>query len=115
MFKIAKNPQFTHTVKVVIPVDDDGNGGGGHEEQTMRVRFKVRTVDDLNQHDRSTSEGTETFLRSIVVRFEDVVDETGTAIPSDEALTDRLLAFPFVRMAVVQAYFDAVNKARLGN
>ena len=108
-FKIAKNPQFTHTVPVLVPVDD------GHQEQSMKVRYRVRTVDDLNAHDRSTPEGTEAFLRSIIVRFEDVVDEDGVEMPSDEALVDRLLAFPFVRMAVVQGYFDAVNKARTGN
>lgn len=109
MFKITKDPQFTHTVPVMVPVD------GGHEEQTVKVRFRVRQIDDLNQHDRSTAEGTEAFLRSIVVRFEDVVDEDGNPVPSDTALTDQLLAVPYVRMAVVQSYFQAVNKAKLGN
>lgn len=109
MFKIAKDPQFTHTVPVLVPID------GGHEEQTLKVRFRVRSVDDLNQHDRATAEGTESFLRSIVVRFEDVADETGQPVPSDEALTSQLLAVPFVRMAVVQGYFAAVNKTKLGN
>lgn len=109
MFKIAKDPQFTHTVPILVPVD------GGHEEQTLKVRFRVRTVDDLNQHDRMTAEGTEAFLRSIIVRFEDVVDDDGQPVPSNDALTDQLLAFPFIRMAVVQGYFNAVNKAKLGN
>lgn len=109
MFKIAKDPQFTHTVPVLVPVDD------GHEEQSLKVRFRVRTVDDLNQHDRMTAEGTEAFLRSIIVRFEDVVGDDGQPVPSNDALTDQLLAFPFIRMAVVQGYFQAVNKAKLGN
>lgn len=109
MFKIAKNPQFTHAVTVLVPVD------GGHEEQTLKVRFRVRSVDDLNQHDRMTPEGTEAFLRAIVVRFEDVVDETGEPVPSDEALTETMLALPYVRMAVVAGYYAAVNKAKLGN
>ncbi len=108
MFKIQKNPEFTHEVPVMVPCD------GGHEEQTVKVRFRVRSIEDLNQHDRSSPEGTEAFLRSIVVRFEDVVDEDGP-VASDADLTDRLLAVPFVRMAVVQGYFSAVNKAKLGN
>ena len=110
MFKLTKNPQFTHPVPVMVPAD-----GGGHDEQTLKVRFRVRAVDDLNQHDRMTPEGTEAFLRAIVVRFEDVVGEDGEPIPSSDDLTEQLLALPFVRMAVVQGYFNAVQKAKTGN
>lgn len=110
MFKLSKDPQFTHPVTVMVPKD-----GGGHDEQVLKTRFRVRAVDDLNQHNLGTPEGTEEFLRAIVVRFEDVVDDAGQQIPSDDALTTDLLALSYVRIAITQGYFAAVNKAKAGN
>lgn len=109
MFKIAKNPQFTHSIPVLVPVDN------GHEERPLKVRFRVLPIDDVNQHDPRTSEGTEAFLRAVVVRFEDVVDENGELMPSDDTLTSQMLALPYIRIALVKGYYDAVQKVRLGN
>ncbi len=110
MFKLSKDPQFTHPVTVMVPKD-----GGGHDEQVLNTRFRVRAVDDLNEHNLGTPEGTEGFLRAIIVRFEDVVDDDGNLIPPGEDLTTDLLALPYVRMAITQGYFAAVNKAKAGN
>jgi len=109
MFKIAKNPEFTHKVPVQVPVD------GGHEEQVLKCRFRVVPPETISIHDLMTAEGTESYLRAICVRFEDVVDEEGTPIPHSDALTDQLLAVPFVRLALVRAYSAAMAKGRLGN
>ena len=109
MFKIAKDPQFTHKVTVQVPVD------GGHKEETFRCRFRVVSAETLAVHDLSTAEGTESYLRAICVRFEDVVDEAGEPVASDEELTNQLIGIPYVRLALVRAYTAAMAKARLGN
>lgn len=109
MFQITKDPQFTHDVPVLIPVDD------GHEEKILRCRFRVRGADDLAQHDLASVQGTEDYLRAIVVRFEDVMDETGKLLEPSEALTNDLLALPYVRVAVIRRYTEAMVKARQGN
>ena len=109
MFKIVKNPEFTHEVPVVVPVD------GGYEPQTLKCRFRVVSADEIARHDFSSPEGTEAYLRSIVVRFEDVVNEGNIPVPHSDALTSQLLGVAYIRMAVLRAYTEAMSKARLGN
>ena len=109
MFKIVKNPEFTHAVPVMVPVDN------GHDEQLLKCRFRVVSSDDLGQHDLASTEGTEAYLRAIVVRFEDVVDDDGQPIAVSDALTTRLLGISFVRIALVRAYSVAVTKFKTGN
>lgn len=108
-FKIAKNPEFTHKVPVQVPVD------GGHKEEVLKCRFRVVAAETLALHDLMTAEGTESYLRAICVRFEDVVDEDGQPVEHSDGLTDQLLALPFVRLALVRAYTAAMAKGRLGN
>lgn len=107
MFKIAKNPEFTHEVPVLVPCD------GGHVEQSLKVRFRALDVDEANS--LLNEAGQEAYLRAICVRFEDVVDEDGTAIPPSHELTNTLLAKAFVRVALFRAYSLAMAKAKQGN
>lgn len=109
MFKIVKNPEFTHAVPVMVPVD------GGYDNQSLKVRYRVLPADEISRHDFASPEGTEAYLRAIVVRFEDVIDEDGNHVPHSEALTTQLLGVAYVRQAVMRAYTEAMSKARLGN
>ena len=109
MFKIATNPEFTHKVPVQVPVD------GGHKEETLRCRFRVISAETLAVHDLMTAEGTESYLRAICVRFEDVVDDQGQPVEHSDELTNQLIGIPFVRLALVRAYTAAMAKGRLGN
>lgn len=109
MFKIAKSPEFTHKVTVQVPVD------GGHQEQTLKCRFRVISAETLALHDLMTAEGTESWLRAICVRFEDVVDDDGQPVEQSDDLTNTLLGIPYVRLALVRAYTVAMSKAKLGN
>jgi hypothetical protein len=108
MFKITKNPEFTHDVPVLVPCD------GGHVEQSLRVRFRAISVDEMNTHSMY-GDGQETYLRAVCVRFEDVADDDGQPIPPSEELTTKLLAIPFVRVALIRAYTLAMSKAKTGN
>jgi hypothetical protein len=109
MFKIAKSPEFTHKVAIQVPVD------GGHQEQTLKCRFRVVSAETLALHDLMTAEGTESYLRAICVRFEDVVDDDGQPVEHSDELTNQLLGIPFVRLALIRAYTAAMAKAKLGN
>lgn len=109
MFKIVRNPEFTHAVPVMLPVD------GGFEEQTLKCRFRLLSVDDQALHDLTTTEGTEAWLRNICVSFEDVVGEDGKPIPQSDALTSQLLGSLPVRIGLMRTYTAALAKARLGN
>lgn len=114
MFKLQKNPTFTHDVPVQVPVDmTDDNGG--HETRPLKVRFRVLHSDDLAQHDYSSREGQEAYLRAIVDGFPAVADDQGNVLPDDDALFHQLAGLSFVRLAVMAAYNDAVIVARAKN
>lgn len=108
MFKIARNPQFTHDVPIMVPVDD------GHEEQKLRTRFRVLSADEIMAHDHMTPEGHRAYLDDIVVRFEDVVDDDGKAMPEEES-KNRLLGITYVRHGLLTWYREAQSKAKTGN
>lgn len=107
-FKIIENPEFTHDVPVLIPCD------GGHVEQSLKVRFRAISVDEMNTH-TMYGDGQEAYLRAVCVRFEDVVDGEGVPVPPSDELTTRLLGVPFIRVALIRAYTMAMSKAKTGN
>lgn len=109
MFKIVKNPTFTHIVPVMVPVD------GGHEEQSLKVKFRVVPQDELSLHDLRSPEGTESYCRAIVAEFGDIVNEGNMPVPPSDEVNDTLFRTPFVQIAVIRAYTLAMAKARAGN
>ncbi|WP_322895176.1 MULTISPECIES: hypothetical protein [unclassified Yoonia] len=109
MFKVTHNPEFTHDVPVQVPVD------GGHLEQKLRTRFRMMDLDQIDAFDLSTKEGNTTFLQRVVIGFEDLVDEDNNRLECTDALRDRMLMQPHIRMGLTQAYNRAVYKARVGN
>ena len=107
MFAIAENPEFTHEVAVMVPVD------GGHEKQTFRARFRVVDTDAGMRFD--SDDGMTEFLREVLVGGEDLVDADGRTLPWSDALRDRLLAVPYVRLALLRTYMSALTRAVEGN
>jgi hypothetical protein len=109
MFRIADEPTFVHEVKVRVPAD------GGHIDETLRATFRVVPVDRMAVFDLYTREGTDEFLAAAVVRLDDLVDDGGEQLPWSDAIRERVLALPYVRAALTNAYVEAVTGARLGN
>lgn len=109
MFKLQKDPQFTHDVPVFIPCDD------GFDEQKLRTRFRALGDETLAKFPYETNEDIKAVLRAVIVRFEDVVDDDGEAIPMTDALREDLIGRPYVREALATAYGRAMVKSRLGN
>jgi hypothetical protein len=102
MFKVAKNRTFTHEVRIFTPTD------GGFTEEKLKTTFALLPVDETRNHDLKTGEGTDSFLRIAVVRFDELTDEKDQPIPYSDALRDQILKLPHVRQGVVAAYFQAI-------
>lgn len=102
MFKIVNIPEFSHDIPIQVPVD------GGHKTETLRARFRVLLGDGGHL-------SVEDFLKKIFIGAENLTDEAGNAVPWSDAVRDQLIDMPFVRAALMQAYTNAVTKARAGN
>jgi hypothetical protein len=109
MFKIVETPEFTHTVRVMVPTD------GGHAEQTFRARFRVLRTSEVEAFETDSIDGLLDMLRAVFVGAEDLVDAEGNALPWSDAVRDALLDLPYVRAALARTYWDAITKARAGN
>ncbi|MFD1914113.1 hypothetical protein [Halodurantibacterium flavum] len=105
MLKISKNPEFTHKVRVRVPVD------GGYSDQEFKARFRVLPWDEVEKLDRNPTEQ----LRQIWIGWEDIADDQGVPVPYSDAVRDQLAALLYVRVALLSAYSDAISGARRGN
>ncbi|WP_226779509.1 hypothetical protein [Oceaniglobus trochenteri] len=109
MFTLIDNPEFTHAIPVMVPVD------GGYEERGLKVRFRVLPSHELSDYDIRTPEGCIELLTRVVVRVDDVADETGQSIAWGDHLRDRLFGLLYIRQAMVNGYIRALGKAKAGN
>ena len=109
MFKIATDPQFTHEVTVQTPVD------GGHRADMFKCRFRLVTDDHAEAFTTRGSDKMVGFLRKVIVRFEDIVDEDDKPLEYNDGLRDQVLTQPHARIALYSAYVRAVSRASAGN
>lgn len=102
MFKLKTNVEFAWPVKVQVPTD------GRHVEQPFTARFKQvdrsRFV-DLNNGD---AEEETNLLREVLIGWDGIGDENGEPIPFSEQTRDQLLEIPYVRTAIVEAFFEGI-------
>lgn len=109
MFKLASDPQFTHTVPVLVPTD------GGHREESIRARFRALGLDRIEELLKDNKKGVSAVLQAAIVALEDLVDEANQPVPYSDAVRDQLLNTPYARDALFRAYTAALAKARSGN
>lgn len=107
MFKFVAEQTFTHTVKVMVPVD------GGFDEQSFKATFRVEDVEKLAgiQEEGGQAE----VLRRVIVDLDEVAGPDGAPLPYSDKLRDQLIGVPYVRIALFLTYVEAVSKARAGN
>lgn len=131
-FKFAsERPQFTWPVKVRVPVD-----GGKFQDQTFTGCFRACPRSVLTEHlerqaraikaaqaaagdgtgddgraqaDRDVDAETEIMREYFVGWGDDLVGEDGQPLPYSDEMRDRLLDVAFVRRAVTDAYWTAMN------
>ncbi len=109
MFKIDENPSFTRNVKVNVPKGD------GHEQQTFKATFNVvddEVVDGVALNDAANVKAA---LREMLAGMEDLVNTAGEAIPYSEEIREHMLKRPYVRLALIAAYYSGVTDNRSGN
>lgn len=109
MFKVTREPKFTHEVKVMVPTD------GGHEQQTFKATFKVMPLDELADNNTNTDSGQRGVLKKVVTDMSDLIGEDDQALPYSDELRDRMIEVPYVRVALFQTYLAALTKAPAGN
>lgn len=113
MFKITENPEFTHEVTVMVPVD------GGFDAQSFKARFLAISPEKMAlfyKPDLGGDLGGDLgLLRKVVRALHDIVDDKGGELPYSDALLERMLALPYVRRGLVDAYVRGVSGARVKN
>ena len=106
MLKIAKRPEWTHEVKISVPVD------GGYDTQTCRVRYRLLNEDALEPTDPNNAVQ---ILRDVVVRIDDLADEAGEPLDWNDAVRETVFALPYAQAGLIRGYFRSVTGAREGN
>lgn len=109
MFRIVDRPEFTHEVPVQVPVD------GGWKAETLKARFRILPEAEEDTGDLYSTEASKEYLRRILVRLDDLVDEAGKPVEYSDEMRERVLALPYARLALIRAYARAQVRAAEGN
>jgi hypothetical protein len=109
MFKIVANPTFTRVVHVQVPVD------GGFRDDTVKATYRVLPSEEIDAFNLESATDSSKFLQAALVQLDDLTNEAGAAVPYSDEVRDQVLRFPYVRLALATAYFDAVTKVKTGN
>lgn len=110
MFKIASKRTVKWPVVVNVPQD-----GGTTRSEKFTCEFVImdqsvidETLSDANSNDIA-------FLADVVHDWDGVVDDGSQPIDCNDDTKKMLFDIPYVRSAVLRAYFDAVNGGRRKN
>lgn len=107
-FDIDLKPSFTTAVTALVP------SGASHLEQTFSATFQALDLDAAGAFDLSTAAGTTAFLETVLLSADELVDG-GRPVSYSPELRRRLLALPWARQALIEAYSRGVRKAAQGN
>ncbi|MEZ5752859.1 MAG: hypothetical protein R3D60_13145 [Paracoccaceae bacterium] len=105
MLKLSRNPEFSHKVKIRVPVD------GGYADHEITARFRVVPWSELGSIEANPAEQ----LRRIWVGWDGIVDDDNAAIPFSDEARDRMIDMMFIRVPLLRAYVEAVGGAKRGN
>lgn len=108
MLKLIREPRFAHVVTVKA-------ASGDEPAQTIRAVYRGLHDDEARTFDLTSAEGEKAFLRAVVAEVHDIQDEDGEELRSSPELIEALLGWGYIRYALVNGYFEAQLKARLGN
>jgi hypothetical protein len=109
MFQLAQKNTCKWPVTVLVPQD-----GGKRAKQTFSAEFSL-LPDERQRELKNGSVSDEEFLREVVVGWDGVQDADGAELPFGDEALDRLIAIPYVRAALIEAYFDFAAGGRRKN
>jgi len=102
MFKIEKSKTVKWPVTVNIPRD-----GGRTTKATFNAEFKLLEQDELDAV--MESGGDRDVGAAVLTGWDGVADENGTTTPFSEEARADLLKIPYVRTAIIGAYFQCAS------
>lgn len=104
-FVIKKDKSYTWPVTISEPVD-----GGGFNDQKVRVKFKMLKQERIDEVVKNEAEEDADILRDVLIGWDEEAfkDEAGNAIQFNEDNKDLILSVPFVRGALIKAFFESV-------
>lgn len=117
MFKISDDDtKIIKSRPVVINIPGDGGAITKADITADFVILPQNEVDDLIAAARD-GDGDADMLRKVWCGWSGVQDAGGNTVEYSEAARDKLLNIPYVRSALLQAYFKSASgeKARRGN
>jgi len=108
MFKIAENPTYKWPVTVQVPKD-----GGKFVPATFTAELKALGQGDIDRAIAAASNGDDNadILLEVLVGWSGVQDADGTELPYSEEARAKLLDIPYVRRALVAAFFDSITSS----
>jgi hypothetical protein len=114
-FVLQDDITFDWPVDVAIPTE---RVPGTHEQHRFTVKFRALPVEEaraLAAEVESTAatadrEGRQdAMLQKVVAGWSDVLTPEGAEVPFTPAALERLVAWPWVRLALYRAYADAIS------
>jgi hypothetical protein len=108
-FRMTQNPTFTTLVTVNIP-----NDKGGFDKSTFVAEFKRPTQDEITDL-RSLGLTNEELVRKVLKGWEMTDEDTGEAVPFNQANLSAALQVVPTPLATALAFWETVNGARSKN
>lgn len=109
MFKLSDKTSVKWPVNVEIPQD-----GGKTLTSRFTVDFRLLDQDEIDALS-SDARNDQEFLRGVILGWDGVADETGEPLPCTAVNITRLTKVPYVRRALLAAFFEAINGAARKN
>lgn len=111
MFKIKTSGDYVWPITVKTADD-----GGKYAEDIFSVRFKRLKKSEIEALFKDGSTLTDDAVaRRVVAGFSDVLDNNGNPIEYSPSNFDELLETPNVAAAIVVAFIESINGARIKN
>lgn len=106
MFKIAKDRRVTWPVTIPVP-----QSGGSVQKHKIEAEFDIlgqSRLEEVMQEDRNADQDA-ALLREVLVGWDGVAGENGEPMPFSAAALNDLVDIPYVRAALIRAYFEAAS------
>lgn len=106
-FRLAKTPYFTARVTVLTPTDR-----ATFERETFTVKFRRTNVDESVELQKLTPREA---MERVIMGWDDFLDEENQPVPFNDATRWALLSEPPALLAINDAFWNTVVKAREKN
>lgn len=108
MFKLAASPHYWWPIKLLQPADGEVAGVVlEHQFEAKFARLDEDEFDALVKRIRDEKPTDRVIAAWVLKGYRELADESGAAIPFDEANVQRLLRQPGAGSAVVSAFFES--------